>query len=90
MMTSELVKLICAKDGVMLYDDLISGFRNGFYIDSVTEGNESFATVLVNGQKMIMAKTGVKLCRAKNCNGCMNLHLCKFFLLGDCQYGRGR
>ncbi|XP_053506581.1 protein mono-ADP-ribosyltransferase PARP12 [Ictalurus furcatus] len=91
MMTSEsVVKLICANDGVMLYDDLISGFRNDFYIDNVLEGNESLATVLVNGQKMIMAKTGVKLCRAKNCNGCMNLHLCKFFLLGDCQYGRGR
>ncbi|KAM9467840.1 protein mono-ADP-ribosyltransferase PARP12-like [Clarias gariepinus] len=98
-MTPEsLMKRVCANNGSMLYDDLVSDSRVGLYdslfnssfIDAVLEENESLVTVLVNGQKTIVARTSVKLCRAKGCTGCMNLHLCKFFLFGDCQYGRGR
>ncbi|XP_053097853.1 protein mono-ADP-ribosyltransferase PARP12 [Pangasianodon hypophthalmus] len=93
-----LLKRICANDGAMLYDDLLCGSRSGFLdewfssspVDTVVEGSDSLVTVFVNGQKTVIARTGMKLCRAKNCSGCLNLHLCKFFLFGDCQYGRGR
>ncbi|XP_060758871.1 protein mono-ADP-ribosyltransferase PARP12-like isoform X2 [Neoarius graeffei] len=98
MTLDSLMKQICANGGAMLYENAISEFRRGVFddwftssfTDAALEGNESLVTVFVSGQKTIIAKTGVKLCRAKNCQGCMNLHLCKFFLLGDCQYGRGR
>lgn len=96
-MLASVMKQICASNGAKLYDDLVSDFRSGLCgswynssFDRVFEGNESLVTVFVNGQKTVIAKTGVKLCRAKNCDGCMNLHLCKFHLFGDCQYGRGR
>ncbi|KAK3545032.1 hypothetical protein QTP86_033230 [Hemibagrus guttatus] len=97
-MLASVMKKICANNGAMLYDDLISDFRSGLwdgwynsaFFDRVLEENDSLVTALMNGQKMVIAKTGVKLCRAKDCKGCMNLHLCKFFLFGDCQYGRGR
>ncbi|KAF7694218.1 protein mono-ADP-ribosyltransferase PARP12-like [Silurus meridionalis] len=93
-----ILKQVCANDGSMLYEDLISDFRSGMFdgwfntslIDRILEDTESLVTVLVNEQKTVIARAGVKLCREKICTGCSNIHLCKFFLLGDCQYGRGR
>ncbi|TTD62567.1 Poly [ADP-ribose] polymerase 12 [Bagarius yarrelli] len=95
-LTACLLKRICANNGAMLYDELISsrGWDSGSYgrsyVDEALEGNDSLVTVFMNGQKTVIAKTAVKLCRAKDCSGCRNLHLCKFYLFGDCQYGRGR
>ncbi|KAL7857936.1 hypothetical protein AOLI_G00180380, partial [Acnodon oligacanthus] len=87
MTESMCMKFICAQNGAVGYEELLSQFGG---VESLIEDSESFAVVLLNGQKTVIAKSPVKLCRAKNCIGCANLHLCKFFLLGDCQFGRGR
>ncbi|XP_062850762.1 protein mono-ADP-ribosyltransferase PARP12 [Trichomycterus rosablanca] len=83
-----IIKLICANRGSMIYDELISNFNCD--VDGVIERNEWFVIAWLNGQKTVIARSEVKLCRAKDCNGCMKLHLCKFYLFGDCRYGRGR
>ncbi|XP_072528750.1 protein mono-ADP-ribosyltransferase PARP12-like [Salminus brasiliensis] len=97
MTESDCMKLICARNGAMSYDELIPQFRNnpvslmfGDSVESIIEDSESLVTVFLNGQKTVVAKSPVKLCRAKDCCGCTNLHLCKFFLFGDCPFSRGR
>ncbi|XP_040886211.1 protein mono-ADP-ribosyltransferase PARP12b isoform X2 [Toxotes jaculatrix] len=42
----------------------------------------------------VVAKTSLRLCRSygreEQCGGCQQLHLCKFFIYGNCRFGRGR
>uniref|UniRef100_W5LGJ7 Si:ch73-252i11.1 n=1 Tax=Astyanax mexicanus TaxID=7994 RepID=W5LGJ7_ASTMX len=90
------VKLICARNGAMSLEELLSEFSTDpLYLfpgraERFIQESGSLATVFLSGQKAVVAKSSLKLCRAKDCPGCSNLHLCKFFLFGDCQYGRGR
>lgn len=42
---------------------------------------------------VVVAKTSLRLCKnyaEQECPGCKNLHLCKFFVYGNCRYGRKR
>ncbi|KAJ8245344.1 hypothetical protein GJAV_G00269770 [Gymnothorax javanicus] len=93
MMESLVIKLICSNNGAMDYGDLVD-FGSGLLnvkgvIDAVT-GNDHFSVVTLNGKKRVVAKTKVRLCKARECTDCRNLHLCKFFLYGDCRNGRSR
>ncbi|RXN08119.1 poly [ADP-ribose] polymerase 12-like protein [Labeo rohita] len=91
MTEAAIVKKICAHNGSMNYDALISIF--GLYDDamgSVVGRSESCAVAFVNGQKKVIGRTKVRLCRAQNCTGCSNLHLCKWFLFGSCRFDKGR
>ncbi|KAL6473744.1 hypothetical protein MHYP_G00173050 [Metynnis hypsauchen] len=38
--------------------------------------------------KVVVAKTKLRLCRARECQGCSNLHLCKMYLFGQCPHDR--
>lgn len=41
----------------------------------------------------IVAKTSVRLCKnyaKQDCLRCSDLHLCKYFVYGNCRYGKGR
>lgn len=41
----------------------------------------------------IVAKTSLRLCRnytKQECFNCQELHLCKYFVYGNCRYGKGR
>ncbi|KAI4880297.1 hypothetical protein NFI96_031723 [Prochilodus magdalenae] len=60
-----------------------------------------FAVIVRNGQKaetgeagcVIVAKTSLRLCKnyaKQECFGCQDLHLCKYFVYGNCRYGKGR
>ncbi|KAL1275251.1 hypothetical protein QQF64_034874 [Cirrhinus molitorella] len=91
MTEAAIVKKICAHNGSMNYDALVSIF--GLYdeaMDSVVNRSESCAVAFVNGEKKVIGRTKVRLCRAQNCPGCANLHLCKWFLFGSCRFDRGR
>ncbi|XP_073694886.1 protein mono-ADP-ribosyltransferase PARP12-like [Garra rufa] len=91
MTEAAIVKKICAHNGSLSYEALISIF--GLYdeaMDSVVGRSESCAVVFMNGEKRVIARTKVRLCRAQNCSGCSNLHLCKWFLFGSCRFDRGR
>ncbi|XP_059360648.1 protein mono-ADP-ribosyltransferase PARP12-like [Carassius carassius] len=88
-MTEEaIVKTICAQNGSLGYDALTSMF--GEALDSLVARTESFAVAFVNGQKKVIVRSRVRLCRVQNCPGCANLHLCKLFLFGSCRFDRGR
>lgn len=42
---------------------------------------------------IVVAKTSLRLCKkySKNeCYECQDLHLCKYFVYGNCRYGKGR
>lgn len=94
MQAEALIKLICGNNGDMDYD-LISDFicPDDFDEDDVSSlitEHESLVTVTVNGQRRVVAQSKLKLCRSTNCSSCNNIHLCKFYLLGDCPYTTGR
>lgn len=42
----------------------------------------------------VVARTFLRLCRSygrgEHCGGCQQLHLCKFFIYGNCRFGKGR
>ncbi|XP_055367846.1 protein mono-ADP-ribosyltransferase PARP12b [Betta splendens] len=46
------------------------------------------------GDDTVVAKTSLRLCRnyglGKRCGGCEQLHLCRFFIYGNCRFGKGR
>ncbi|XP_012696458.2 protein mono-ADP-ribosyltransferase PARP12b [Clupea harengus] len=42
---------------------------------------------------IIVAKTSLRLCKnysKQECTDCQELHLCKYFVYGNCRYGKGR
>ncbi|XP_017349530.1 protein mono-ADP-ribosyltransferase PARP12b [Ictalurus punctatus] len=42
---------------------------------------------------IVVAKTSLRLCKnyaKQDCFGCQDLHLCKYFVYGNCRYGKGR
>ncbi|XP_060745746.1 protein mono-ADP-ribosyltransferase PARP12b [Tachysurus vachellii] len=42
---------------------------------------------------IVVAKTSLRLCKSytkQDCFGCQDLHLCKYFVYGNCRYGKGR
>ncbi|XP_016307641.1 poly [ADP-ribose] polymerase 12 isoform X1 [Sinocyclocheilus anshuiensis] len=92
MTEAAIVKKLCAQNGSISYDALISmfGLFDHEAVDSLVGRSESFAVAFVNGQKKVIARTKVRLCRVQNCPGCSNLHLCKWFLFGSCRFDRGR
>lgn len=95
MSEATIIQKICSNNGSMRYDDLVTELNVGnrwysFDDNSNLENSELFSIIHSNGEKRVIAKTQVRLCKAKNCLGCTNLHLCKKFLLGECPFGRGR
>ncbi|XP_061085901.1 protein mono-ADP-ribosyltransferase PARP12-like isoform X2 [Conger conger] len=93
MTESFVIKLICDNRGAMDYGDLVdigSGLLDvKGVIDTVIQ-NDNFSVVTVNGNKRIVVKTKVRLCKARDCTDCRNLHLCKFYLYGDCKSSMSR
>ncbi|XP_036376011.1 protein mono-ADP-ribosyltransferase PARP12 [Megalops cyprinoides] len=93
MAESAVIKVICANNGAMEYEDLVLDI--GLNLSSedgasnIVRNGDNFPVVNVNGKEQVIAKTKVRLCKARDCDGCNNLHLCKFFLYGVCKY-RGR
>nr|XP_029506216.1 protein mono-ADP-ribosyltransferase PARP12-like [Oncorhynchus nerka] len=87
-----LLKLICDHQGTLDYAHLADvgvGADIICALDKLVE-NDLFYIALCNGNKRIIAKTKVRRCKAQQCDGCNDLHLCKFYLFGDCKNSRGR
>ncbi|XP_045062876.1 protein mono-ADP-ribosyltransferase PARP12-like [Coregonus clupeaformis] len=87
-----LLKIICDHQGTLDYADLADigcGADMICALDKLVE-NDVFSIAECNGNKRIFAKTKVRRCKAQQCDGCNDLHLCKFYLFGDCKNSRGR
>ncbi|KAL6473743.1 hypothetical protein MHYP_G00173040 [Metynnis hypsauchen] len=93
MQTAALVnRLLCAHDGRLDLEDLygqLSGLSLRDEVENVLKDTDMFVTT-GDRNKVVVAKTKLRLCRARECQGCSNLHLCKMYLFGDCPYDRGR
>nr|XP_055046734.1 protein mono-ADP-ribosyltransferase PARP12 [Misgurnus anguillicaudatus] len=87
MLKALIIQTICANNGSLDWDDLVSRFG---CCEDVVNQNESFAVVVINGRKTVLVRSQVRLCRAQNCGGCAKLHLCKHYLFGSCRFNRGR
>ncbi|KAL4659384.1 poly ADP-ribose polymerase 12-like [Arapaima gigas] len=87
-MEAAVTKLLCANGGAMGCDDLLA--NPGFDVQQLNGSAEKFLIKMRGGKKVAIARTRVKLCKARDCDSCDNLHLCKFYLYGDCRNSRGR
>ncbi|XP_023671068.2 protein mono-ADP-ribosyltransferase PARP12-like [Paramormyrops kingsleyae] len=89
-----IMKIICGNNGAMDYDELVdigSGLMDLKGVFDIVFGNpRDFSVVVFNGKKRVIAKTNVRLCKVGGCVDCTNLHLCKFYLYGDCKASRRR
>ncbi|XP_030633900.1 protein mono-ADP-ribosyltransferase PARP12-like [Chanos chanos] len=84
---STIIKLICGNNGAINYDELLSNLTYGSLgsIACTIENSDNFAVVNSNGEKRVLVKTKLKLCKVLKCAGCGNLHLCKLYLYGNCR-----
>uniref|UniRef100_A0A2R8QSI0 Poly [ADP-ribose] polymerase 12-like n=1 Tax=Danio rerio TaxID=7955 RepID=A0A2R8QSI0_DANRE len=94
MTEAAIIKNICANNGSIAYADLLSAL--GMYdeaqdvLDVLISRSENCTVGFFSGQKRVIVRTKVRLCRIQNCPACDNLHLCKGFLFGFCRFDRGR
>ncbi|KAL7857938.1 hypothetical protein AOLI_G00180400 [Acnodon oligacanthus] len=93
MQTAALVnRLLCAHDGRIDLEDLygqLSGLSLRDEAENVLKDTDMFVTT-GDRNKVVIAKTKMRLCRVRECQGCSNLHLCKMYLFGQCPYHRER
>ncbi|XP_078138058.1 protein mono-ADP-ribosyltransferase PARP12-like [Centroberyx gerrardi] len=92
MTESAVMKFICANQGSINLDELmfIGCFGDSQDVREIISNREKFAWCSSGGEQKVVAKTEVRLCKAKDCQGCSSLHLCKRFLLGSCQFSETR
>ncbi|XP_039625424.1 protein mono-ADP-ribosyltransferase PARP12-like isoform X2 [Polypterus senegalus] len=91
MLAAAVTRLLCANNGAMGYDELLANVGGDSELERTLADYQKFAVVTVaDGSRRIIAKTSVKLCKAQGCQGCSGLHLCKFYLFGDCRFNRTR
>ncbi|XP_018621479.1 protein mono-ADP-ribosyltransferase PARP12-like [Scleropages formosus] len=88
MESAVIIKVLCANRGAMDCDDLL--VNSGFNVLNLNGASEKFHIAVLSGKTVAIARTRVKLCKARDCDSCNNLHLCKFYLYGDCRNSRGR
>ncbi|XP_068611422.1 protein mono-ADP-ribosyltransferase PARP12 [Brachionichthys hirsutus] len=90
---SGIVKFLCANQGSFKLDDLVFNLGpNPSDILNVISNQDKFAYCSPFGQQKVVARSKLRLCRARGCPGaCGGLHLCKSVLFGDsCQSSESR
>lgn len=93
-MELEILKFICANQGAVNTDYLVFnlGCGDSSNVSEIISNREKFASCCPFGQPKVVARTNLRLCRAKDCQGsCRGLHLCKNFLFsGSCRFTQSR
>ncbi|CAI5635628.1 unnamed protein product [Oreochromis niloticus] len=92
-METEILKRICANQGAIKTEDLVCNLFSGdpTKLSEIICNREKFARCCPNGQEKVVARTHLRLCRVKDCPGtCRDLHLCKNFLFGLCEFSQLR
>lgn len=86
-MEAEIFKFICASHGAANTDDLLFNL-DSVAVSDILSNRDMFVYCCVRGQPRVVARTGLKLCRARGCAGtCGSLHLCKNILFsGSCPF----
>ncbi|XP_076862536.1 protein mono-ADP-ribosyltransferase PARP12-like [Brachyhypopomus gauderio] len=87
MATDSVLKIICDNSGSVEYNRLleITSCRTDIdCLDAVVQNSDCFAFIQRNGCKHVIVRTNLKLCKTECQNSCNDLHLCKFYILGEC------
>uniref|UniRef100_A0AAY4EIH2 Poly [ADP-ribose] polymerase 12-like n=1 Tax=Denticeps clupeoides TaxID=299321 RepID=A0AAY4EIH2_9TELE len=89
MSEAALVNVICESGGAVAYDELLdiaAGFPDlSRSFDAVVGNGERFAVTERHGRRVVVAKTSLRPCRERDCAGCHHLHICKFYIHGECR-----
>ena len=92
-MESAIVKYLCGNLGSTNRDELVANcvFGDASTVNEIISNRDRFANAHYNGEKRLIAKTALRLCRRLVCAGpgCSSLHLCKTYLYGKCQFVPG-
>ncbi|XP_056443599.1 protein mono-ADP-ribosyltransferase PARP12-like [Gadus chalcogrammus] len=91
---SAIVKYLCGKLGSTNREEFVANldFGDVSTVNVIISNRDRFANAHYNGEKRLIAKTALRLCRRLVCAGpgCSSLHLCKTYLYGECQFVPGR
>lgn len=92
MTESEILKFICANQGAFDTEDLLCNLGDPAIVSEIIKNEDKFACCCPFGRPKVVARTPLRLCRAKECQGdCRGLHLCKNFLYsGSCKFNNTR
>ncbi|KAJ3612152.1 hypothetical protein NHX12_020429 [Muraenolepis orangiensis] len=92
-------RVLCDNTGSMvssrLYEEIVQQF------DYLTEGDfwyivkncPRFLAVGSDGLETVVAKTSLRLCKRYSkgtCSNCQELHICKYYVYGNCRFGNKR
>lgn len=53
---------------------------------AIQEGKQRAIGGVISPDSIIVAKTNLRLCQSKTCQGCDKLHLCRYYVCGDCTF----
>uniref|UniRef100_A0A8C6T4X3 Poly (ADP-ribose) polymerase family, member 12a n=1 Tax=Neogobius melanostomus TaxID=47308 RepID=A0A8C6T4X3_9GOBI len=53
---------------------------------AIQEGKEKASGGIISPDSIIVAKTSLRLCQGKTCQGCDKLHLCRYYVCGNCTF----
>ncbi|TRY87200.1 hypothetical protein DNTS_031727, partial [Danionella cerebrum] len=82
------LKTLCANNGSLGYEALadVLGFDEAAMEMLLGSGGICSVSGYLGGRKTVIARIELRLCRAKGCSGCGNLHLCVGFVFGSCRF----
>ncbi|KAL2093805.1 hypothetical protein ACEWY4_011117 [Coilia grayii] len=98
-----ITKILCTNHGCLTFKQVDQSLKQSITVAKevlfrvlsdetkfvVAHGEEDCSSDL-NGMRpdsLIVAKTGLRVCQTLNCNNCGNLHLCRYFVCGQCRFG---
>uniref|UniRef100_A0A3B1J7I6 C3H1-type domain-containing protein n=1 Tax=Astyanax mexicanus TaxID=7994 RepID=A0A3B1J7I6_ASTMX len=90
MQTAALInRILCAHDGRMELEELYGQLLGLELKDEVEDALKDTDMFVITGEenKVVVAKTKLRLCRVRDCQGCSNLHLYCFHLPEKGEYG---
>ncbi|KAK7896316.1 hypothetical protein WMY93_021641 [Mugilogobius chulae] len=90
-MEKDILTFILNNGGAVITSDLLFNLCDASTLLDIISKDDKFVSCSVNGTPKIVVRSKVRLCRAKECPGCGDLHLCKNFLLsGVCSFSQLR
>ncbi|XP_073706532.1 protein mono-ADP-ribosyltransferase PARP12 [Garra rufa] len=93
---------LCKHDGCSDYGKVESNLRQSFTVadqvlSQVLDDQQRFVIVqdedskprssIPDADSLILAKTSLRLSKHDKCSGCEDLHLCRYFVCGNCRFG---
>ncbi|XP_072309636.1 protein mono-ADP-ribosyltransferase PARP12 [Eucyclogobius newberryi] len=90
-METDILTFILSNGGAAVTNDLLFNLCDASTLLDLLTRHDKFVSCGFNGTPKVVARCNVRLCRAKECPGCGDLHLCKNYLLsGVCQFSQLR